>query len=448
MLALLGLTLGGCGVDWFPAQVTEPGTSGTPGTPGTTGTGAGAGTTATAVTAFSFSRPSLSGVAAGSTQTSDTITVALSGTSAAISVSGGQYKINDGTFTSAAGSVSNSDRVTVQHTAASGDGETVTAALTIGDKSATFSSTTASAFVAAFSFSPASVTGVSAGSRQISNTITVALTGTALPISVTGGEYQIGDGSYTSAAGAVKNHDTVTLRHTAPSGAGQTVTTLTIGGKSATFSSTTASTINSVTTFSFAPASVTGVAAGSTQTSDTITVAVTGTSAAVSVSGGQYKVNNGSFTSAAGSVSNNDNITVQHTAASADGQTVSTTLTIGDKSANFSSTTASSSVSAFSFSPVSISGVAGGLSLTSNAITVALSSGTVASISVAGGDCKINDGSYTSAAGTVRNNDKVTVRHTSASVAGQTVTTTLIIGEKSATFSSTATTTVTAINGS
>ncbi|HBG07053.1 MAG: hypothetical protein A2075_22085 [Geobacteraceae bacterium GWC2_58_44] len=212
LLALLGLALGGCGdVEWFPEQ---------------------------SVAAFSFSPASVTNVATGSTQTSNAVTVSLTGPDAAISVTGGEYKINAGTFTTAAGTVKNGDTVTVQHTASSTGGQTVTTTLTIGDKKATFSSTTATPF----GFTEDVRFNVARAAKQTSAPLTVSITGASVAISVTGGDYSINDGPFTSDAGIVKNGERVTVQHTSANGTTETTvtTTLTVGGKSATFTTTTA----------------------------------------------------------------------------------------------------------------------------------------------------------------------------------------------------------------
>jgi hypothetical protein len=73
-----------------------------------------------------------------------------------------------------------------------------------------------------------------------SNTITVAGLGVSVTISVTGGEYSLNSGAFTSTAGTATNGDTVKVRHTT-SGSNSTATntTLTIGTVSDTFTTTT-----------------------------------------------------------------------------------------------------------------------------------------------------------------------------------------------------------------
>lgn len=75
-----------------------------------------------------------------------------------------------------------------------------------------------------------------------SNAITVAGINAAAAISVTGGEYQIDGGAWTSSAGTVTVGQTVKVRHTtSASNSTATNTVLTIGGVSDTFTTTTAS---------------------------------------------------------------------------------------------------------------------------------------------------------------------------------------------------------------
>ncbi len=76
-----------------------------------------------------------------------------------------------------------------------------------------------------------------------SNPITVAGITGPTPISITGGEYKIGTGTYTSASGTVNNGDTVTVRQTSSNSvATRTDVTLNIGGVVGTFSVTTGNT--------------------------------------------------------------------------------------------------------------------------------------------------------------------------------------------------------------
>jgi hypothetical protein len=90
----------------------------------------------------------------------------------------------------------------------------------------------------AFSFTDQ--TGVNILSTVTSNAITVAGIDTASAISITGGEYSVNGGAWTSSPGTVVNADTVEVRHTSSASyETATNTALTIGGVSDTFTSTT-----------------------------------------------------------------------------------------------------------------------------------------------------------------------------------------------------------------
>lgn len=320
IIALCLLLVGGCsGVEWFPETAAS-----NPSDPSDTPT--------VTVTAFSFA--ARTNANAGQVQTSETVRVQMSGgTSAPISVTGGEYSIDGGDFTTAAGTVTTGNLVQVRHVASSTIGASVVTTLTIGDKSATFTSTTGLPVVTPFSF-PAR-TNVVAGETQTSDPITVAINGGPVPIRVSTGLYQKNDGAFTSAAGTVVNGDRITMRHIHPPGVLQAVSTLTIGNQSATFTSTTIGSTSNVPAFSFTAKE--NVSAGSTQTSESITPALSVTEQ-VTVQGGEYSINTGTFTTQAGFMSSGDSVTVRHVA-QASGQTV-TTLTIGDRSATFTSTTA------------------------------------------------------------------------------------------------------------
>ena len=81
-------------------------------------------------------------VALSTVITSNTITVAGINIPAPISIAGGTYAINGGSYTSASGVVSNADTVTVQQTSSGSSSTTTDATLTIGGVPDTFSVTT------------------------------------------------------------------------------------------------------------------------------------------------------------------------------------------------------------------------------------------------------------------------------------------------------------------
>ncbi|HWV15308.1 MAG TPA: hypothetical protein VN030_07730 [Cellvibrio sp.] len=89
-------------------------------------------------------------------------------------------------------------------------------------------------------FSFASILNAAPNSTVQSAAITIAGINAATAISITGGQYAISNGAYSSAAATVVNGQTVTVQVAAPSGINLTTSaTLTVGGVSATFSVTT-----------------------------------------------------------------------------------------------------------------------------------------------------------------------------------------------------------------
>ena len=84
------------------------------------------------------------------------------------------------------------------------------------------------------------------------------------------------------------------------------------------------------------------VALSTLVTSAPITVAGINAAAPISVTGGEYSINGGAFTSAAGTVTNGQQVRVRHTSSGANSASVNTTLTIGGVSDTFTSTTLAS----------------------------------------------------------------------------------------------------------
>jgi hypothetical protein len=82
------------------------------------------------------------GVGLSQTITSNTIPVSGITCASAISITGGTYSINGGSYTSVSGAVNNGDTVTVRQTSSGSYSTTTTATLTIGGVSDTFSVTT------------------------------------------------------------------------------------------------------------------------------------------------------------------------------------------------------------------------------------------------------------------------------------------------------------------
>lgn len=283
-------------------------------------------------------------------------------------------------------------------------------------------------------------TGVTADTLITSNAVTIQGIDAPAPVTVSGGEYSIGcGGTFTASAGAISANQMVCVRHLSSSQGGTTVnTTLTVGGASDIFSSTTAAAPADTTPDAFTFFDRTAVAASSVITSNSVSVTGINTAANISVTGGEYSVNSGTFTASAGTINNNDSLRVRHTSAASASTAINTTLSIGGISDIFTSTTAAESgtpdTTPDSFSFTDATGADPGVAVISNVITVA-GIDAAAAISIAGGGAySVNNATFTTAPGTVVNGDTVRVRQTSSSF-GQTVSATLTIDAVSDIFS-------------
>jgi hypothetical protein len=278
----------------------------------------------------------VTGAVPSSIQISNAITVTGTAIPVPISVtSGSTYSINGGPFTAASGTVQPGDKVVVKATAASTYNTTSSSIVNIGGVASTYTVTTAAQLPQQAGFTP--VTGSSVGVLQMSNPITITLITTAAPISVSSGaEYSINGGPFTSLAGTAQPGDQVAVEIIAPSTYDSTATAvLTIGGATSSFAVTT----GAEPILQGSLTSISGAAVSSTQTSNPIAVMGITTPAVISITGGQYSINGGAFTSAAGTVRPGDQVRVQMAAPSTYGTTTISILTIDGVSASFSVTT-------------------------------------------------------------------------------------------------------------
>lgn len=267
----------------------------------------------------------------------------------------------------------------------------------------------------------------------------VTLTGfdSATAISVSGGTapgYSINGADFTSSAGTACPGDQVRVRHTSSPALSTTANTvLTIGGVADTFSTTTVSAAPDGTPDAFSFSAADGVAPNAVVNSNAVTIGGINIPVPISVTGGEYQIGSGAFTSAAGTVTNGSVVRVRHTASASFGATTTTTLTAGGLSANFVSTTLDADTTPEVFSFTDQTGVAAGAVVSSNAIVIN-GVNAPAPIAITGGQYSINDGAFTEAAANVSNGDRVVVRVTSSATAGAATSATLTVGGVSDTF--------------
>ena len=290
--------------------------------------------------------------------------------------------------------------------------------------------------VDAFSFTPQ--TNVALNTPIDSNSITVSgSTNPSEPISIVGGTYSVDGGAFTSDPGSVVNGDTIIVEQTSSMNFSTTTTaTLTIDSMNANFDVTTLAADITPDPFSFDPQ--TGVALSTPITSNSITITGIDAPSPISIAGnsGQYSIDGGTFTTTAGTISNNDTVQVRQTSSSSSLVTTTTTLTIDGVQTDFDVTTlaAAPDTTPDTFTLKAITNAPLSVVRTALMTVSGINASTPISISGNSGEYSINNGNFTSSPGTVNNGDVVIVEQTSSPNYSTETTTTLTIGGVSADF--------------
>lgn len=199
------------------------------------------GGTFTTPAAFSFAN--VTGAALNTAVTSAPVTISGNTAAAPVTVTGGTYSIGSGAFVSTAGTVDAGQTIRVRQTASASPNTETIATLNVGGVAVPFTVKTGAATSTDTTPTPftfTNMTSVAVSTVVTSAPITVSGINAPAPISVAGGTYSIGSGAFVSTAGTVTNGQTVRVRHTSSASNNTvTTTTLTIGGVSGTFTSTT-----------------------------------------------------------------------------------------------------------------------------------------------------------------------------------------------------------------
>ena len=372
------------------------------------------------------------GVARNSTINSNTQTISGISDGTNISVTNGEYSLNGSAFSNISSTVNDGDSIQLRLTSAAEFATLTQTTLTIGSVSRNFSVTTELADTTPdfFSFNP--MIGVARNTTVTSNSISVTGINAPAIISVSGGNYAIDGGAFTSTTGMVNIGQTVQIQATSPIAFGNTsLVSLTIGGVTGTFSISTLAADTIPDDFSFNAQS--NVPVSTATTSNTISVTGINTATTINIINGEYTINGGAFTSAPGSVNNNDTVAARVTSAPTLATSVNATLTIGGISRIFSVLTegADTAPDGFSFTPQADAPLDS--PVVSNSISVS-GINTAATISVTNGEYAINGGAFTALQGTINNGQTVQLRLQSAATPDTTTTATLNIGGVTANF--------------
>ena len=187
----------------------------------------------------SFTFPGLTGQALSTAVTSTEVTITGLNANAAISITGGEYSIDGGAFTSAPGTVANNQRLRVRLNTSAQFSTQSTVNITVGGVQVAFSATTMDADTTPAGFQFAF--GVNAPRNDWINSGSVTITdiNTTTPVSVENGEYSIAGGAFTSAAGTITNGQSIVVRvRGAADWSRVTRARLTVGNVTSTFEAT------------------------------------------------------------------------------------------------------------------------------------------------------------------------------------------------------------------
>lgn len=349
---------------------------------------------------------------AGSTVTSAPITVSGIDSGTRISVTGGSYQIDGGAWTTTPGTVSAGNRVRVAVTA--GSSGVVTAELRIGLLTARFPVTSANGNATPRSFTLGSSQGFP---LLLGSSEGITLAGLAAParISIRNGRYSLNGGAYTDVPGIAVNGDLLRVAITAaPVLNDRLEATLTVGSFTTKFSLTTSAPEDQAPDAIQLPLS-NAVAINSQIVTPPMPIKGINVAVPISVTGGlSYSVNGGAFTSSAGIVRWGDALRLRMTTGPEYSRSYPGDVTIGSATTTWQVRSQSSPArpARFTLTPASI--YSAGLVLpgsvqTTEPITVSNADGPQ-TVSVSGGQYRINDGPYRTAAGTAGEGDRITLR--------------------------------------
>jgi hypothetical protein len=168
-----------------------------------------------------------------------------------------------------------------------------------------------------------------------------------------------------------------------------------------------------VTPFAFAQR--TGVATGVYVSSETKTVAgFTGSLPIAIDNGGQYRINNGSWTGAAGTIASGSTLAVRHVSAASGGTEKVSTVTVGSYATPFRTVTSTDDRTPDAFDFGTKSGVAPGAVIESDPRTPASYNVAIALVPGAGLSYRIGAGEWQTGNGTLQPGQSLQVRHTAS----------------------------------
>ena len=284
---------------------------------------------------FSFSNKT--DAALSTTITAAAITITGINSATAVSITGGEYSVDGGAFTSGAGTVNNNQTITVRVSSSAQFSTATSATLTVGGLSATFTATTLAEDKTPDAFSFTAGSNTARNVVLVSNSVTISGINTVTPISITSGEYSIEGGAYTSAAGTVTNNQHVTVRLTTSGQFSTAVNAaLTVGTVTGSFIATTLAADTTPDAFQFARR--TDATRDTWVESASVSITGINTTTPVSVENGEYSVAGGAFTSAAGTIEPDQALVVRVKSPTVYSKSARVRVTVGGVAGDFETT--------------------------------------------------------------------------------------------------------------
>lgn len=279
-----------------------------------------------------------------------------------VTVSGGSYSINDRPFSDIPGVIQRGDRLRAMVTAPAMLNETSSATVTVGGLAVPFTvRATAPRDTIPDLISVPEVQAAPVNSEVISAPITIR--GINVPVSIgvsASYSYNINGGAFSTALGTVRSGDVVRMRLATGLAAGRSSTgSLAVSNLTTTWSVRAEAAPSRPERFTLTPASSYSgsyVLPGSVQTMLPVSIINPEGPAPVSVTGGQYRINNGPYTTEPGTVVNGDQVTVRFVAPEAYSTATSVSLKVAGVSASLTMTT---TVDAVAATPATLSGASG-----------------------------------------------------------------------------------------
>lgn len=334
---------------------------------------------------------------------------------------GSEYRINSGSWTNVAGTITNGDTLEVRHTTSSAFSTRVKTTVTfgLGDNQiqALFKSYTLAQDKTPKEFAIATTYDTALNSViEFSPVAVEEITGN-VKVSVLNGEYKIGtNGSWTSEVGTVSLNEQVYVRHTSSTlNNTKTSSALVIGTKIAEFVSYSEAIAEDTIPNEFDFTSQFNVSTSTTVT-DSFTVVGINSATPISVVGGEYSLDSGStWTSDAGTVNNNDTVQIRHTSSANNLEKKVSTLNVGgiiSKLVSFTKPADDTTPNVFSFAiknGVNVSSVEESESITIRGINASTA------VSIVNGEFTTDGGTTWVTTGNVNDNATIKVRQTADS---------------------------------